>query len=100
MTGLAVHLRGVDGPAGRGRRATMVESLQQAQAEGVRATRGDCRGIRRAATPARAARAAAYLRDNVKYGLGRRGSGGTADVPRLRRRPGAGAAPRERWSSF
>ena len=51
-----------------------------------------------AATRAATARAAAYLRDNVKYGLGPRGSRGTAAVPGLRRgsRPGA---RRARWSS-
>ena len=49
--------------------AGVVESLQQAQTEGVRA-REAIAAEYGAGDVARAARAAVYLRDNVKYGLG------------------------------
>ena len=49
--------------------AAEVRLLQAAQAEGVRATNAIAAEYGRG-NPAVTARAAAYLRDNVKYGLG------------------------------
>ena len=69
MTGLPfiyAAWTGRAGSAGPGH----VAALQAAQAEGVRSVDAIAREYG-AGDPERAARAAAYLRDNVKYGLGR-----------------------------
>ena len=97
MTGLPFIYAAWTGRAGAVD-ASVVQALQQAQAEGV-AAREAIAAEYGAGDAARAARAAAYLRDNVRYGLGADGSGGTADVPRLRCRDGAGAPRRRAWSS-
>jgi len=74
-----------------------VEALQEAQAEGVRSTaaiaseygRGDA---------ARTARAAVYLGDNVKYGLGAEEAAGLQKF--LDYAAGLGLAPRHRTLEF
>ena len=67
----AVRLRGVDRPSRRrGRRTTCAALQDGAGARASAAVDADCGRIRRAATPAQGRRAAAYLRDNVRYGLG------------------------------
>ena len=75
-----------------------VRALQEAQRRG----RGHVQAIAAEyghGDAARAARAAAYLRDNVQI-RPRPGRGGrAADVPRLRRGPRAGARSAARWNS-
>ncbi len=74
MTGLPfIYAAWTGRPAGVD--AGVVESLQQAQTEGVRA-REAIAAEYGAGDVARAARAALYLRDNVKYGLGKQEAAG------------------------
>ena len=75
----------------------VVESLQQAQAEGVRA-REEIAAEYGAGDVARAARAAVYLRDNVKYGLGAQEAEGLQMFLNLA--ADMGLAPRRRRLEF
>ena len=75
----------------------VVESLQQAQAEGVRA-REEIAAEYGAGDVARAARAAVYLRDNVKYGLGGQEAEGLQMFLNLA--ADMGLAPRRRTLEF
>jgi predicted solute-binding protein len=68
MTRLPFVYAAWTGPAGI-ISASGVRLLQEAQAEGVRSTDAIAAEYGRG-SPAVTARAAAYLRDNVKYGLG------------------------------
>jgi len=68
MTGLPfIYAAWTGRPSVAGR--DVVRALQQAQAEGIAATQAIAAEYARG-EPSRAARAAVYLRDNVKYGLG------------------------------
>jgi chorismate dehydratase len=75
----------------------VVESLQQAQAEGVRA-REEIAAEYGAGDVDRAARAAVYLRDNVKYGLGSQEAAGLQMFLDLA--ADMGLAPRRRTLEF
>ena len=77
--------------------ARVVESLQQAQADGVRA-REEIAAEYGAGDVARAARAAVYLRDNVKYGLGAQEAAGLQMFLDLAAE--MGLAPRRRTLEF
>ena len=75
----------------------VVHSLQQAQADGVAAT--DAIAMEYAGgEPGRAARAAVYLRDNVKYGLGAEEAAGLQVF--LDHAADMGLAPRRRMLEF